>query len=219
MYKRILGISAVILFASSPVFAQTSSDLQEQIQRLMKQIAELQTKMVAQKESMARPQGVSNCPALSRVLMKNMRGDDVQGLQSFLIGRGLLAADSGTGYFGGLTEAAVKKYQCDSSLVCAGSPASTGWGAVGPRTRASIVAQCGAASTSGASNSSTPSSSNGVARNDTKPVDDTDDGLPYVPRIPQKAGLTAAPNAQLSDIDSILTETGAADATDVTLED
>ncbi|MFN7088787.1 MAG: peptidoglycan-binding domain-containing protein, partial [Candidatus Paceibacteria bacterium] len=40
-----------------------------------------------------------------------------------------------TGYFGTLTEQAVKNFQCRYNIVCGGSPLETGWGQVGPQTR------------------------------------------------------------------------------------
>ena len=40
-----------------------------------------------------------------------------------------------TGYFGTLTQSAVQAFQCTESIVCSGSPDTTGFGAVGPRTR------------------------------------------------------------------------------------
>lgn len=45
---------------------------------------------------------------------------------------------SETEFFGATTESAVKKYQCDKSIVCSGAAATTGWGLVGPKTRASL---------------------------------------------------------------------------------
>lgn len=40
-----------------------------------------------------------------------------------------------TGYFGPLTQQAVKKVQCKFGIVCQGSESSTGWGVVGPKTK------------------------------------------------------------------------------------
>ncbi len=41
-----------------------------------------------------------------------------------------------TDVFGPTTETAVKKFQCDKVIICYGNPVSTGWGLVGPKTRA-----------------------------------------------------------------------------------
>lgn len=43
-----------------------------------------------------------------------------------------------TAFFGALTEQAVKKFQAKHNIVSFGSPATTGYGAVGPKTRAKL---------------------------------------------------------------------------------
>src|SRR3989344_5663122 len=72
-----------------------------------------------------------------RTLSKGMSGADVTALQTFLIAQGFLSATA-TGYFGPLTEAAVKSYQRAQNIIAIGSPKTTGYGAVGPRTRAAL---------------------------------------------------------------------------------
>ncbi len=92
----------------------------------------------------------ANCPTLARTLSKGARGADVSALQQFLIAQGLLSADSATGfdgltpsgYFGVLTQGAVQKFQTSQGLVSFGTPATTGYGAVGPKTRAAIAQAC-----------------------------------------------------------------------------
>jgi peptidoglycan hydrolase-like protein with peptidoglycan-binding domain len=64
---------------------------------------------------------------ITRVLFKGTRGTDVSLLQAYLIAKSLLPKDSVTGYFGPLTEAAVKKLQASWQLEPVGS--------VGPKTR------------------------------------------------------------------------------------
>ena len=78
------------------------------------------------------------CPALTRNLSRGARGADVTRLQTYLIGKGHLAAGNNTGYYGPLTETAVKKFQCAKGIICRGTPATTGYGNVGPRTRAAL---------------------------------------------------------------------------------
>ena len=84
----------------------------------------------------------TSCPQPIRNLSFGSRGSDVIQLQQYLISQNLLAADSATGYFGRLTEASVQQWQAARGIVSSGTPASTGYGAVGPRTRAAI-AGCG----------------------------------------------------------------------------
>ncbi|TSC62191.1 MAG: NLP/P60 protein, partial [Parcubacteria group bacterium Gr01-1014_106] len=54
--------------------------------------------------------------AITRTLKRGMRGDDVKTLQQILVGQGLLTADNATGFFGSLTEAALKKFQATAGL-------------------------------------------------------------------------------------------------------
>ena len=63
------------------------------------------------------------------------RNSTVQELQRDLITLGFLAQRNDTGFYGSLTEAAVKQFQCKNNIVCSGTPRSTGWGLAGPKTR------------------------------------------------------------------------------------
>ena len=106
------------------------------------------------------------CPNLPRSLSFSSRGTDVTQLQTFLIEKGDLAAGNNTGYFGRLTEAAVKKFQCREMQICSGSTSSNGYGSVGPRTRAKIVEACSRSGQSGTAVTSpvtTGSGSTGVS--------------------------------------------------------
>jgi peptidoglycan hydrolase-like protein with peptidoglycan-binding domain len=89
------------------------------------------------------PPPPKSCPMLLRNLGRGSRGTDVSTLQGFLISAGLLENGSATGYFGLLTEHAVQGWQAAHGLIASGSPSTTGYGAVGPRTRAAL-ARCNA---------------------------------------------------------------------------
>ena len=84
----------------------------------------------------------ASCPSLTRNLSFGSRGTDVTQLQTFLIEKGDLAAGNSTGYFGRMTETAVKKFQCREMKICSGTPSTTGYGRVGALTRAKIAAVC-----------------------------------------------------------------------------
>jgi peptidoglycan hydrolase-like protein with peptidoglycan-binding domain len=90
------------------------------------------------------PPGLSNalsrlqCIALHRNLQRGHQGDDVRNLQKKLIEDGDLEADNDTGFFGPKTEKALQKWQAKHGIVTAGTPGGTGFGAVGPRTRAKL---------------------------------------------------------------------------------
>src|SRR3989344_950334 len=80
-------------------------------------------------------------------------GGSVTALQQALIAKGYLAQGKATGYFGPLTDAALKKFQCDSGIICSGTVVA-GYGVYGPRTQAAL---------GGASVPTTPSGSSGTS--------------------------------------------------------
>lgn len=76
-----------------------------------------------------------------------MTNAQVRVLQQQLNALGFTVAASGVGsagnettYFGSLTREAVRKFQCDRKIVCSGSESTTGYGRVGPMTRAALLA-------------------------------------------------------------------------------
>jgi peptidoglycan hydrolase-like protein with peptidoglycan-binding domain len=75
---------------------------------------------------------------LTQTLSIGKRGTEVATLQNFLIKLGYLSSDNNTGYYGNLTRAAVKQYQCKYMAICSGSEATTGWGMVGRLTRGKL---------------------------------------------------------------------------------
>jgi PKD repeat protein len=89
-------------------------------------------------------QGTAN-PGVTftRTLMRGSSGSDVRDLQDFLVNKGLLSSDSVTGYFGSLTEQAVQAFQSQNGIVSSGSPSTTGWGVVGPKTAGVISSLMG----------------------------------------------------------------------------
>ncbi len=87
---------------------------------------------------------VSFCPNLYRNLYKGLSGDDVSELQRFLKEVGVYSYPEITGYYGQVTEEAVKRFQSRAGVVSYGTPSATGYGLVGPATRAAIKKACGA---------------------------------------------------------------------------
>lgn len=84
------------------------------------------------------------CQNNDRPLLFGRRGEDVKSLQAFLAkDKEVYPAGIVSGYYGRQTEEAVKKYQVKHGIVSSGSPATTGWGVVGPKTRAWIAGQSG----------------------------------------------------------------------------
>jgi Chaperone of endosialidase/Putative peptidoglycan binding domain len=81
------------------------------------------------------PASTSSTLSLPRLLYRGMSGSDVTSLQTFFIAHGFLATGNSTGFYGPLTEAAVKKFQ-DSIGISANT---SGYGGVGPKTRAALL--------------------------------------------------------------------------------
>lgn len=75
----------------------------------------------------------------ARSLSFGLEGSDVVELQNKLINLGHLAEGKATGYFGPLTQAAIKKFQCGHNIVCSGASATTGYGVAGPKTQTSLA--------------------------------------------------------------------------------
>ncbi len=73
-----------------------------------------------------------------RTLSKGMNGSDVSLLQNILRSLGFFSEET-TGYFGSLTEEAVKRFQAEQNIVSGGDSQSTGYGLVGPRTQQRLV--------------------------------------------------------------------------------
>jgi hypothetical protein len=117
--------------------AQTSTDTQAQVQRLLTMIGQLQQSIDLLLASGGTAKVKPLCSA-SRSMSEGMSGGDITQLQTLLIARGFLAAGNSTGFFGPLTEAAVQQLQVALGIVSSGTPESTGWGIAGPRTRAAL---------------------------------------------------------------------------------
>ncbi len=149
--------------------AATSAELQAQTLALLAQVQALQAQLAAQGitggtggatvpvytgTSGVSPaaQGVNSsaCPLIGRALGLDASGDDVSRLQQFLARDPSVYPEAKvTGYYGALTEAAVKRWQTKYNIVSSGSAATTGYGVVGPRTAAAISLQCSTMGTGG----------------------------------------------------------------------
>lgn len=131
------------LFAR-PAVAQTAEQL-AQLQMLMQLVASLQQQLASLQGGgvPTTPAGIGVCPSLYRTLSVGASGSDVSELQQFLIGTGDFTYGSVTGYFGPATEEAIKRFQCRAGVICEGGPESTGYGSVGPATRAQVARMCG----------------------------------------------------------------------------
>ncbi len=79
--------------------------------------------------------GVNGCGVVSGNLQFGSSGGEVSQLQTFLSkDKSIYPGGSITGYFGSMTEDAVRRWQSAHNIVSAGTPSTTGFGIVGPRT-------------------------------------------------------------------------------------
>ncbi len=74
----------------------------------------------------------------NRTLIKGMKGNDVTALQEVLSKLGFFT-ESISGYFGPVTEKAVQDLQLQYGIAASGTPETTGFGAVGPKTQQKLV--------------------------------------------------------------------------------
>lgn len=123
--------------------AESNSSLQAQITALLAIIAQLQAQLAAQFG------GGQACLELDRNLYYGLNdartAGQVSKLQKFLKFKGDFTYPTITGFFGTATQLAVQRFQARIGLISYGTPATTGYGFVGPTTRAKIKIQtCGA---------------------------------------------------------------------------
>jgi len=146
MKSTFVGIVLALSMSPLIVNAATAQELQAQITDLLARISALQQQLGTGSTGSvvgSVPAGTVQCPHVSRVLKKGDTGQDVTRLQQFLaLDPAVYPEAQVTGYYGALTEAAVKRFQCKNKLVCDGTPASTGYGVTGPRTAALLALQC-----------------------------------------------------------------------------
>ena len=124
------------------------ASLQAEAQSLLAEIAQLQAQLGAGGSSGAVATTYA-CPSFGeRALSLGSSGSDVLQLQQYLASNpNIYPGGQVTGYFGVLTQAAVQRWQATYGVVSSGSPSTTGWGVVGPRTAAAISQQCASGST------------------------------------------------------------------------
>ncbi len=156
MYKT-LSSALLGAFLLMPIAANAASvaELQAQAQALLAQIAALQAQLGANSNTgVGTVRDASSCPLIGRTLRQGISGDDVLRLQQFLARDSSLYPEAITsGYYGALTEKAVQRWQVKYNIVSSGSPSSTGYGVVGPRTAAAIALLCTTGSYGGVSGS------------------------------------------------------------------
>jgi len=186
-----LAVFVSIGFAT-PTFAQTT-DVAAQIQALLAQVKALQAQIA---QLQGQPASTNACISLSYNLYADQTdartNGEVTKLQQFLAqDSSIYPAGLITGYFGPMTETAVQHWQARSGVVSSGSPGSTGYGYVGPRTRAAM--SCGGSANSVIPNT-TPTNTNPIQPTPT-PLPSPTPTLSPVPSV----YLYANPTSIISD--------------------
>jgi hypothetical protein len=160
IHKYLLILTGVVLVgvlmvAVPAANAQTNTSeaidqLQNQIQSLLDQVRQLQQQVVDLKGGIGvglvevedEESDKSNeieIPEITRVLSIGSRGDDVRKLQKYLARDKDIYPDGLlTGYFGPLTQRAVKAFQKKHKVISSGDPETTGYGVFGPQTRSKL---------------------------------------------------------------------------------
>lgn len=130
-----LGLVAMSFASFAPAQAQSTSDLQSQINSLLATIASLQAQLGGSAS-------MSASVTFTRDLTIGATGSDVTALQTWLISKGYSIPAGATGYFGAQTQAALAAYQAANGI----TPAA---GYFGPITRAKVNASAGTSTGTG----------------------------------------------------------------------
>ncbi len=174
MKKRFAFFVAALLLSAPLAHAATADELRAQIASLLAQIESIRAQLgVSAQTTTATGLSTaditntadffySNCPNLQYNLEPGdtdaETAQEVTLLQQFLSQDPTLYPEKiVSGYFGTLTEMAVRKFQVRHVIVQTGDYQSTGYGAVGPKTRAAIARACTntATQTTGTTNTTT----------------------------------------------------------------
>src|SRR3989344_1480327 len=183
-----LALTLMILLGPLLVHAAISPELQKYINKINARAA-----AIAIRSRRVLPVAYNGtCPILASNLSFGMQGADVRALQTFLISHGALSSDSATGYFGKLTQSAVQDYQLQQDIISSGTSAATGFGKVGPKTRASIAEQCKTTTLAAAQKSPIPAT---VSPTDTSVVE-----------TPSSDSIATSPLASASAVQPLETE-------------
>ncbi len=139
-YKTLILIPIFTLILITSAHADTVSDLRAQLKAVLDRIALLQSELTQLE------QGGSNdteCLSINSNLRPGMQSTEVQKLQIFLAKDPTVYPEGITsGYYGALTQKAVQRWQTKYGIVNFGTPYTTGYGAVGPKTRKAMQESC-----------------------------------------------------------------------------
>jgi peptidoglycan hydrolase-like protein with peptidoglycan-binding domain len=146
MNKALLTLLVVIVFAlsTSDVSASTgmtAEQLRAEIARLTKVADTIRAKLA----ELGATEGTLTTSACLKSNLRMKMGDSgqsVYALQNFLVESGVYSPSLVTGYFGPATEAGVQRWQALHGVINYGTPATTGYGLVGPSTLRAMHRGC-----------------------------------------------------------------------------
>ncbi len=177
--KNTFGILFITAFfiSSTPVYAvtgMTADELRAEIARLTRVADSIRAQLLkfGDDPSTVLP-GVTNpnpiinsggtaCLQTNKQMRRGQSGGSVSTLQQFMVSQGVYSPDLVTGYFGPATERGVQTWQARAGIVSYGTPATTGYGKVGPATLRAMHAGCPGGVYTGPSGSLVDSNSNTI---------------------------------------------------------
>ncbi len=150
MKKYIITLCTIAVFAAPlSVSAVSLADLNIRIAELLAQVFNLKAQLTRlgpdatdTVTTPSEPRDLS-CLVLNRDMAEGDSGFDVTELQLFLARDSFIYPEASiTGYFGRETMRAVQRFQVSRGIIAYGTPSTTGYGVVGPRTRAEMQKTC-----------------------------------------------------------------------------
>jgi PKD repeat protein len=159
MHRVSYGLLAILITFVFTMPLVASADRQSEILKEIAQIFEQIKLLQAQLDAIATnpttptyattqstntsPASGGSCPVITRNLGIGSEGADVTDLQRYLAqDKSVYPEGVISGYFGSLTQIALQRWQASHGIVSSGTADTTGFGAVGPRTR-NAIKNCG----------------------------------------------------------------------------
>lgn len=131
-----------LLLGAAPAHAALTNEQIDAVLSLLRSFGTESSVVIDVERALRAPQG---CP-LFTISMARGSGDETTGGQVSVLQRHLGVAPV-SGYYGPLTESAVQQFQSENGVVSSGARETTGYGVVGPKTRAKIFEVCEAEKT------------------------------------------------------------------------
>ncbi len=147
MYKIFIYLLIIIIWTSSPAqvnasTGMTAEQLRLEIARLTQVATTIRAKLAELGASEYGDSTNVTCLKTNLRMKKGDSGQSVVALQDFLAKSGVYSPSLITGYFGPATQAGVQRWQALNGVISYGTPATTGYGLVGPSTLRAMHRGC-----------------------------------------------------------------------------